>query len=65
MGAKKTATKKKGAVAKVKSAIGGKLGLSKTRATGRRRHKGPTYWANKVLVERLKKKYNRLKYGGR
>lgn len=31
---------------------------------GSRRRKGPTYWANKVLVEKLKKKFMRLKYGG-
>ncbi len=31
---------------------------------GRKRNRGPTYWANKVLVEKLKKRYNRLKYGG-
>jgi len=32
---------------------------------GGRRRRGPEYWAKKVLVERLKKKYWRAKYGGR
>lgn len=52
---------------------GGKL-IEKAVKTGRkilgkdqqkkRRNKGPAFWANKVLVEKLKKRYNRLKYGG-
>lgn len=62
--AKKAGSKLKKAVKSTKvgkavsSLFGGKKG-------GRRRSKGPTYWANKVLVEKLKKKYNRLKFGGR
>jgi len=36
------------------------------KGTGKKkRSRGPTYWQNKVLVAKLKKKYNRLKYGGR
>jgi len=30
---------------------------------GKRRSRGPSYWANKVIVEKLKKKYKALKYG--
>lgn len=29
------------------------------------RRRGPEYWAKKVLVEKLKKKYWKAKYGGR
>lgn len=53
---------------------GGTLGRVATKAAqvltgkgskgGKRRNRGPTYWANKVLVEKLKKRYHRLKYGG-
>ena len=67
MGAKKGG-KLKGALSKVKSAIGGKLAKfkGKGKAIGkRRRSKGPSYWANKVLVEKLKKRYWKLRYGGR
>ncbi len=32
--------------------------------SGGRRKRGPQYWANKVLVEKLKRRYNKLKYGG-
>lgn len=39
-------------------------GSAKKGGGGRRRNRGPTYWANKVLVEKLKKRYHRLKYGG-
>jgi len=35
----------------------------KTEGKGRRR-RGPAYWANKVLVEKLKRRYNKLKFGG-
>lgn len=31
----------------------------------RNRGKGPQYWANKVLVAKLKKKLYKIKYGGR
>ncbi len=67
MGLKKTSkkTSKKSTVgSKVKSALGSLKGGSKS-SGGRRRSKGPTYWANKVLVEKLKKKYHRLKFGGK
>lgn len=40
------------------------LGGGKSKGSGKRRNHGPTYWANKVLVARLKKKYNSIKYGG-
>lgn len=32
---------------------------------GRSRGKGPQYWANKVLVAKLKKKLYKIKYGGK
>lgn len=39
-------------------------GIGSKSAGGRsRRSKGPAYWANKVVVQKLKKKYFRLKYG--
>jgi len=61
--AKKSSKAKKGVVGKAVSAISSLAGKSGS-GGGRRRH-GPTYWQNKVLVEKLKKKYARLKYGGR
>lgn len=37
-----------------------------SRGGGRRsRGKGPQYWANKVLVAKLKKKLYKIKYGGK
>jgi len=57
--AKKSKSKTGRAVKAAKSALG--LG---SKGGGGRRHRGPSYWANKVLVEKLKKRYNRLKYGG-
>lgn len=43
---------------------------SRSRSTSRAprrgsRRRGPEYWAKKVLVEKLKKKYWKAKYGGR
>lgn len=32
--------------------------------SGRRRKHGVSYWANKVMVAKLKKKYFRIQYGG-
>ena len=46
------------------SLVGGGGGAAPRRSGGRRR-RGPEYWAKKVLVERLKKKFWRIKYGGR
>jgi len=67
MGTKKPKKSKskgvKGAIGKAKGAIASVLGKSSGGGGGRRK-RGPTYWANKVLVEKLKKRYNRLKYGG-
>ena len=57
-----------GAKAKAGKAIGaakGFFGAGKTKselAKHRRKH-GVNWWANRVLVEKLKKKYNRIKYG--
>lgn len=68
MGAKKAKPKK----AKSSSSIGSKLasagkaimGKSSSASGGKRRGRhGVTWWANRVLVEKLKKKYHRLKYG--
>lgn len=39
-------------------------GGGKTAGTRRRRGKGPAYWANKVLVMKLKRKYNKLRFSG-
>jgi len=40
------------------------LGMgSKSGGGGHRRSKGPAYWTNKVIVEKLKRKYQKLKYG--
>jgi len=61
MGAKKS--KKSSVKGKVTKA--GKKILGTSGSKGKGRKKGPAYWQNKVLVEKLKKKFNRLKYGGR
>jgi hypothetical protein len=63
--AKTTSSKKAkagGALGRAVSA--GKSLLGGSKGGGHRRSRGPAYWANKVLVQKLKKKYNRLKYGG-
>lgn len=39
------------------------LGIGKG-GSGTKRRRGPAYWANKVMVEKLKKRFNKLKYGG-
>lgn len=45
---------------------GGSQLLGSRGGGGRRnRGKGPQYWANKVLVAKLKKKLYKIKYGGR
>jgi len=44
-------------------AISGAIGGSKG-GGGKRRSKGPQYWANKVIVQKLKSKYFKLKYRG-
>lgn len=56
-----------GGVARVASSLGSVLGATSKRGGGgrRRRTKSPTYWANKVLVAKLKKKYYKIQYGGR
>lgn len=65
---------KKGKTSKApKSSLGSKLvragssilGGSSRGGGGGRRRKGPAYWANKVLVAKLKKKYWKIQYGGR
>lgn len=39
------------------------LGSGKGKSGGHRRRRGPTYWANKALTEKFKRRYMRLKYG--
>ena len=68
MGAKKSTKKTskiKGAASKVKSAIGAKLGIKSKGGSRGRRHHGLTWWSNRLLIEKLKKRYFKLKYGGR
>lgn len=66
MGAKKTTTKKKtGTAGKIMSAVGAKIGAKGKKGTGKSRRHGANYYANQLLVMKLKKKINRLKYGGR
>lgn len=59
---------KPGIVAKGKAALSGAASLfgggKSARVGGKRRNRGPTYWANKVLVAKLQKKYRAIKYGG-
>ncbi len=63
MGIKKSSKSKKsklGAVGKrAVSALTGRSGKS-----GKSRKHGPTWYANKILIEKMKKKLNKLKYGG-
>lgn len=56
---KKTSAKG-GIVSKATALLSGKKS-----GGGGRRHRGPTYYANKLLVERLKKKLYKVKYGGK
>ena len=64
--ARKKSAKKASSGSKLKSAIGGKLGLGRISGHApRRRHHGVTWWSNRVLIEKLKKRYFKLKYGGR
>lgn len=63
---KKTTIKAGGGLAArvAKSISGGLTGGSGKGSGKKRRSKSPSYWANKVLVEKLKRKYFKLKYGG-
>ena len=47
-----------------KKLVGATKKLIGKSSTKKSRRKSPTYWANKVLTEKLKKKYQKLKYGG-
>jgi len=58
---KRAKTGGKGLGGAIKTA--GKKLLGGGGAGGKRKRKGVTYWQNKVLIEKLKKKYSRLKYG--
>jgi len=68
---KKVAGPKGGGLVKKAASVGMSLvggaspAPSRARGGGGRRRRGPEYWAKKVLVERLKKRYWRVKYGGR
>lgn len=69
MGAMKSKSKKssKGSLAKKVggAALSAVLGSGKkSGGGGKRRGRGPQYWANKVIVAKLKKKYRRITYGG-
>jgi hypothetical protein len=60
---KKTSSKKSSLGSRVRSTASSLLG-SKSKG-GKRSHKhGPTWYANKILVEKMKKKLNKIKYGG-
>ncbi len=74
MGRMKTKKTKKaskisgGGIARVASSLGSVISATSAKRGGggkRRRTKSPAYWANKVLVAKLKKKYYKLQYGGR
>ena len=58
----KKSTSKGGLASKVAGAAKGLLG-KKGGGGGKKRNRGPAYWANKVIVEKLKKKYRSLRYG--
>lgn len=65
MGLKKKTTKKAktGKAGKVVGSI--KSALTGRSSGGRKSRKhGPTWYANKILIEKMKKKLNKLKYGG-
>jgi hypothetical protein len=61
---KKSSKSLGGIKAAAKSVVGAVTGKSKSSGGGKRRNRGPAYWANKVIVMKLKRKYNRLKYAG-
>lgn len=51
-----------GALAGVVSKASGAL-RGGSKGGGSRRGKGPVYWANRVLVAKLQKRYRNIKYG--
>jgi len=59
---KKSSSKKSSVGAKLKKVVKGAVG---GKTTGTRRHHGVTWYQNAVLKEKLKKRLQRLKYGGR
>lgn len=73
MGKKKAKSKPKKSSVKAGGGLGSvaKAGISaltggsssKAKSGGRRKH-GVSYWANKVMVAKLKKKYFKIQYGG-
>ena len=69
MGAKRGSSTM-GKIKKAAGAIAGKIKPSKSKGKGKgagtkhRRH-GVVWWSNRVLIEKLKKRYFKLKYGGR
>jgi len=63
----KKVAKSKASGGKILSSLGGMISTAKggKSGTGRRRHHGVAYWQNRVLVTKLQKRYQKLKYGGR
>lgn len=62
---KTTKTKSKSSLGSKLKGVASKLTGKRTTGGGKRRRRGPEYWAKKVLVEKLKKRYWKAKYGGR
>ena len=62
--AKSTKKSSGGVVSKLGGAlVGGLTGGSSGGGGHRKRNRGPQYWANKVIVEKLKQKYRKLRFG--
>ena len=64
--AKKKSSKSKSSTGLKKSVgrVKGALGLTSKGGGGKSRKHGPTWYANKILIEKMKRKLNKLKYGG-
>lgn len=60
---KKTISKRGGSGAVGKAVKAGASLLGSKKEGGKRRSRGPAYWANRVIVEKLKQRFRRLKYG--
>lgn len=65
MGLAKSKKGKGSSLKKTAGKVKGALGLSSKGKSGKSRKHGPTWYANKILIERMKKKLHKLKYGGR
>jgi len=65
--AKKKSSKSKSSKTGLKKAVGrasSALGIGGGSKGGKSRKHGPTWYANKILIEKMKRKLNKLKYGG-